>query len=165
MAAPRASFVALKIARILKYQIGQPWRLHRRNLGPRNGQHAGPRIARPVNSGNSWAQTTPLSFMKMPILTYITEISPRPILFIHGEKAHALYFAQTAYTAAGEPKELMIIPGASHTDRYDKVDVSHSTSCRASSTSISSNRPKHALRENASRGRFLPAGAYSRLGT
>ncbi|WP_049730986.1 alpha/beta hydrolase [Rhizobium ecuadorense] len=78
---------------------------------------------RAVNSGNAWSQTTPLSFMNMPILTYIAEISPRPVLFIHGEKAHSLYFAQTAYAAAAEPKELVIIPGASHTDLYDKVDI------------------------------------------
>jgi len=78
---------------------------------------------RAVNSGNAWSQTTPLSFMNMPILTYITEISPRPVLFIHGEKAHSLYFSQTAYAAAAEPKELVIIPGASHTDLYDQLDV------------------------------------------
>ncbi|MBY5651765.1 alpha/beta hydrolase [Rhizobium leguminosarum] len=78
---------------------------------------------RAVNSGNAWTQTTPLSFMNMPILTYIKEISPRPVLFIHGEKAHSLYFAETAYAAAADPKELVIIPGASHTDLYDKVDV------------------------------------------
>jgi fermentation-respiration switch protein FrsA (DUF1100 family) len=78
---------------------------------------------RAVNSGNSWTLTTPLSFMNMPILTYIAEISPRPVLFIHGEKAHSLYFSQTAFAAAAEPKELMIIPGASHTDLYDKVNV------------------------------------------
>ncbi|ULJ80764.1 alpha/beta hydrolase [Rhizobium sp. C104] len=78
--------------------------------------------ARAVNSGNAWSQTTPLSFMNMPILTYIAEISPRPILFVHGEKAHSLYFAETAFAAAAEPKELMIIPGASHTDLYDRMD-------------------------------------------
>ncbi|WP_043634654.1 alpha/beta hydrolase [Chromobacterium haemolyticum] len=79
--------------------------------------------ARAVNSGNSWTQTTPLSFMNMPILTYIAEISPCPILFIHGEKAHSRYFSETAYAAAAQPKELMIIPGAVHTDLYDRVDV------------------------------------------
>lgn len=77
--------------------------------------------ARSVNSGNSWTQTTPLSFMNMPILTYIKEISPRPLLLIHGEKAHSRYFSEAAYAAAAEPKELMIIPGANHTDLYDKV--------------------------------------------
>jgi fermentation-respiration switch protein FrsA (DUF1100 family) len=79
--------------------------------------------ARSVNSGNSWTQTTPLPFMNLPILTYIAEISPRPVLFIHGEKAHSRYFSETAYAAAAEPKELMIIPGANHTDLYDRVNV------------------------------------------
>ncbi|HEA18733.1 MAG TPA: alpha/beta hydrolase [Pseudoalteromonas prydzensis] len=78
---------------------------------------------RAVNSGNAWSQTTPLSFMNMPILTYIKEISPRPILFIHGGKAHSRYFSETAYENAAEPKELMIIPGASHIDLYDQMDV------------------------------------------
>lgn len=77
---------------------------------------------RAVNSGNSWTITTPISFMNMPILSYIKEISPRPVLFIHGEKAHSLYFSETAYAAAAEPKELMIIPGASHVDLYDQMD-------------------------------------------
>jgi uncharacterized protein len=78
---------------------------------------------RAVNSNASWTLTTPLSFMNMPILTYIKEISPRPLLLIHGEKAHSRYFSETAYAAAAEPKELMIIPRANHTDLYDKVDV------------------------------------------
>jgi fermentation-respiration switch protein FrsA (DUF1100 family) len=79
--------------------------------------------ARAVNSGNSWTQTTPLSFMNMPLLTYIAEIAPRPVLLIHGENAHSRYFSETAYAAAAEPKELLIIPGANHTDLYDRVDL------------------------------------------
>jgi uncharacterized protein len=79
--------------------------------------------ARAVNSGNSWTQTTPLSFMNMPILTYVKEIAPRPLLLIHGEKAHSRYFSETAYAAADEPKELMIIPGANHVDLYDRVTL------------------------------------------
>ncbi|WP_281969229.1 alpha/beta hydrolase, partial [Roseovarius nanhaiticus] len=78
---------------------------------------------RAVNSGNAWTQTTPMSFMNMPILTYIAEIAPRPVLFIHGENAHSRYFSETAYEAAAEPKELVIVPDATHTDLYDKVDV------------------------------------------
>ncbi len=77
---------------------------------------------RAVNSGNAWTQTTPLPFMNLPILTYIAEISPRPVLFIHGENAHSRYFSETAYAAAREPKELMSIPGASHVDLYDQMD-------------------------------------------
>jgi fermentation-respiration switch protein FrsA (DUF1100 family) len=77
---------------------------------------------RAVNSGNAWTITTPLPFMNLPILTYIKEISPRPILLVHGENAHSRYFSETAYTAAAEPKELMIIPGAVHVDLYDRMD-------------------------------------------
>lgn len=78
---------------------------------------------RSVNSNASWTVTNALSFMNMPLLTYINEIAPRPVLLIHGEKAHSRYFSETAYAAATEPKELMIIPGASHTDLYDKADI------------------------------------------
>lgn len=78
---------------------------------------------RAINSNASWSLTTPLSFMNMPILTYIKEIFPRPILFIHGENAHSRYFSETAYNEAVEPKELLIIPNANHTDLYDRVDI------------------------------------------
>ncbi len=78
---------------------------------------------RSLNSTGAWNATNALSFMNMPILTYIKEISPRPMLLIAGEKAHSRYFSEDAYKAANEPKELMIIPNAVHTDLYDKVDV------------------------------------------
>ncbi|MET4163101.1 fermentation-respiration switch protein FrsA (DUF1100 family) [Marinobacterium sp. MBR-111] len=78
---------------------------------------------RAINSNAAWTLTTPLSFMNMPILSYIAEISPRPVLFVHGEQAHSRYFSETAYAAAAEPKELMIIPGANHTDLYDQMDM------------------------------------------
>lgn len=43
---------------------------------------------------------------------------------IHGEKAHSCYFSQDAFKKlTGENKELLIIPGAVHTDLYDKLDV------------------------------------------
>ena len=77
---------------------------------------------RAVNSNGSWTITNPLSFMNMPLLTYIAEISPRPVLFVHGENAHSRYFSETAFAAAKEPKELMIVEDASHVDLYDKVD-------------------------------------------
>src|SRR5690606_12600805 len=78
--------------------------------------------ARAINSNASWTATNPVSFMNMPILTYIAEISPRPVLFIHGEKAHSRYFSETAYAAAAEPKELVIVPDANHVDLYDQMD-------------------------------------------
>lgn len=78
---------------------------------------------RAINSNASWTVTTPLSFMNMPLLTFIKEIAPRPLLLIHGEKAHSRYFSEAAFAAAQEPKELMIVPGANHTDLYDRMDM------------------------------------------
>ncbi|MEN0036714.1 MAG: alpha/beta hydrolase [Cellvibrio sp.] len=78
---------------------------------------------RAINSNSAWTITNPLSFMNMPLLSYIDEISPRPLLLIHGENAHSRYFSETAYKAATEPKELMIIKGANHVDLYDQLDV------------------------------------------
>lgn len=77
---------------------------------------------RSVNSKGSWTATTPLSFMNMPILTYIKEISPRSVLIIAGEKAHSRYFSEDAFKAAAEPKELVIVPNAVHIDLYDQLD-------------------------------------------
>jgi fermentation-respiration switch protein FrsA (DUF1100 family) len=77
---------------------------------------------RAVNSNASWTATTPLSFMNMPLMTNIAEIAPRPLLLVHGEKAHSRYFSETAFAAAARPKELMIIKGASHVDLYDRMD-------------------------------------------
>lgn len=78
---------------------------------------------RSVNSTGSWTATNALSFMNMPILSYIKEISPRPLLIIAGEKAHSRYFSEDAFKMASEPKELVIIPNAVHVDLYDQVDI------------------------------------------
>ncbi|MCZ2098133.1 MAG: alpha/beta hydrolase [Anaerolineae bacterium] len=77
---------------------------------------------RAINSNGSWTLTTPLSFMNAPLMTCIAEISPRPILFVHGENAHSRYFAETAFAAAAQPKELLIVKGANHVDLYDRMD-------------------------------------------
>lgn len=79
--------------------------------------------ARSVNSTGSWTATNALSFMNMPILSYIKEISPRPLLLIAGEKAHSRYFSEDAFKMASEPKELIVIPNAVHTDFYDQIDI------------------------------------------
>lgn len=76
-----------------------------------------------INSNAAWTITNPLSFMNMPLLTYVKEISPRPMLMIAGENAHSRYLSEDIYKAAAEPKELMILPNTSHVDFYDKVDV------------------------------------------
>ena len=78
---------------------------------------------RSLNSNNGWKVTSPLSFMNMPILQYAAEIRSA-VLLVHGEKAHSRYFSEGAYEKmAGDNKELLIIPGASHVDLYDNLDV------------------------------------------
>ena len=76
-----------------------------------------------LNSNGAWLVTNPISFMNMPILSYVKEISPRPMLLIAGENAHSRYFSEDIFKVANEPKELIIIPNAVHVDLYDKVDV------------------------------------------
>jgi fermentation-respiration switch protein FrsA (DUF1100 family) len=78
---------------------------------------------RSINSNAGWTKTNGFSLMNIPILAYIKEISPRPMLLIAGENAHSRYFSEDIYKIAAEPKELMIIPNAVHVDLYDKVDV------------------------------------------
>ena len=78
---------------------------------------------RSLNSNGGWNMTSSLSFITMPILAYSNEIRSA-FLMIHGEKAHSRYFSEDAFKKLkGDNKELMIIPGAVHTDLYDNLDV------------------------------------------
>ena len=79
--------------------------------------------ARSLNSNEGWNVTSTLPFLNMPILQYSQEIRSA-VLLIHGEKAHSCYFSRDAFSKlTGDNKELMIIPDASHTDLYDRMDV------------------------------------------
>jgi len=76
---------------------------------------------RSLNSNEGWNKTSSLSFINMPILQYSNEIRSA-VLMVHGEKAHSRYFSEDAYKRlAGANKELLIVPGASHTDLYDNL--------------------------------------------
>ena len=78
---------------------------------------------RSLNSNNGWNVTSSLSFMNMPILQYSQEIRSA-VLVIHGDKAHSCYFSKDAFAKlTGSNKELLLIPGASHVDLYDRTDI------------------------------------------
>lgn len=78
---------------------------------------------RSLNSNQGWNVTSALSFLNMPILQYSQEIRSA-VLLVHGEKAHSCYFSRDAFARlTGDNKELMIIPGAVHTDLYDNMAV------------------------------------------
>ena len=81
------------------------------------------------NSNDGWNVVGCQSFMNQPLLAWAHEIET-PVLLIHGEKAHSRYFSEYAFEkmtgvkVEGESKtvgnkELLIIPGAVHTDLYD----------------------------------------------
>lgn len=78
---------------------------------------------RSPNSNGGINKTAVLSFINMPLLTYIGEIR-NAVLLVHGENAHSRYFSEDAYKRlTGDNKELLIVPGANHTDLYDNLDV------------------------------------------
>ncbi len=67
--------------------------------------------------------TSNVKFMNFYPFNDIETISPRPMLFITGDKAHSKEFSEDAYKRAAEPKELYIIPGAGHVDLYDRLEL------------------------------------------
>lgn len=76
-------------------------------------------IDRAPACSTGWTKTTPLAFINTPIDTFAGEIET-PVLLIHGEKAHSRYFSEEVFVRLkGDNKQLMIIPGANHTDLYD----------------------------------------------
>ena len=78
---------------------------------------------RSPGSNDGWNVIGCMSFISQPIIAYSDEIRT-PILMIHGENAHSRYFSEDEFAKlTGDNKELMIIPGAVHTDLYYNVDV------------------------------------------
>ncbi|MBQ6755771.1 MAG: alpha/beta hydrolase [Oscillospiraceae bacterium] len=80
--------------------------------------------ARSLNSNSGWNVIGCESFINQPILKYSSEIRSA-VIVVHGDKAHSFYFGKDAYadmirnSKYTENKELLVIPGASHTDLYD----------------------------------------------
>lgn len=74
------------------------------------------------NARGGFTTTSALAMMNFPLLAHIDEISPRPILFVVGDRAHSKFFSENAYTAALEPKELYEVADAEHIDLYDRTD-------------------------------------------
>ena len=90
-----------------------------------------PRGFHPRSGGSTdgWNLIGCQSFLNQPLLCYANEIT-NPVLLIHGENAHSRYFSETAFEKMtgvkcnGQSmtvgnKEILIIPGAVHTDLYD----------------------------------------------
>ena len=81
---------------------------------PERGQHP--------NSTGYYSYTSLAPMMNFFPFAQIETISPRPVLFIVGENAVSAYFSEDAYAKAAEPKELFVVPGATHVDLYDQPE-------------------------------------------
>ena len=74
------------------------------------------------NSTDGWNTTSTLPFFNFTLLDRAGEIRSA-VMILHGENAHSRYFGEDAFKRLdGAPdKELVIVPGASHTDLYDNL--------------------------------------------
>jgi hypothetical protein len=96
---------------------------------------------RSLNSNMGWIKSAATSLLNTKLLAYANEIESA-VLVIHGEKAHSRYFSEGAFEKmTGKKvkvpakldasknwsmtvgnKEILILPGAVHTDLYDDVN-------------------------------------------
>jgi fermentation-respiration switch protein FrsA (DUF1100 family)/alkylhydroperoxidase/carboxymuconolactone decarboxylase family protein YurZ len=74
------------------------------------------------NTATNYSFTSVAPMMNFFPFAQIETISPRPLLFIVGERAMSAYFSEDAYQKAAEPKELFVVKGASHVDLYDREE-------------------------------------------
>ncbi len=74
------------------------------------------------NAGTSYSLISQAAMMNFFPFEQIETISPRPILLIVGERAVSKYFSDNAYFKASEPKEIFVVPNASHVDLYDRPE-------------------------------------------
>lgn len=80
--------------------------------------------ARSVNSTTAWVDTMPYGFMNFSMDGHLDEIAPRAVLLVTGKNAHSRYMSEDVMKALkGNNKELVVVPGATHVDLYDKTDV------------------------------------------
>ena len=82
---------------------------------------------RSLNSNGGRNVTAVIPWINAPLMSRIDEIE-NAVMIVHGEKAHSFYFGSDAYRrlkvtpGKDNNKLFMVIPGASHTDLYDRKD-------------------------------------------
>lgn len=74
------------------------------------------------NARGGFTTTSNLSFINFSLLDHVDEISPRPVLFLVGDRAHSRAFSEAVCARAKEPKELYVVEDAEHIDLYDRTD-------------------------------------------
>lgn len=83
---------------------------------------------RSLNSNGGRNATSPIPWINFPLMSRANEIG-NAVMILHGEKAHSFYFGDEAYKklivtpGKDNNKLFVVVPGASHTDLYDQVDI------------------------------------------
>ncbi len=78
---------------------------------------------RSLNSNGGFNTTSPLPFLNFKFFEYADELE-NAVIIVHGDKAHSFYFGKDAFALLkGDNKEFVVVPGASHTDLYDRMDI------------------------------------------
>lgn len=78
---------------------------------------------RSLNSNGGWNVTSNLPFLNFKFFEYADELE-NAVMIVHGDKAHSFYFGKDAFALLkGDNKEFVVIPGANHTDLYDRLDI------------------------------------------
>lgn len=83
---------------------------------------------RSLNSNGGRNVTSNIPWINFPLMSRAAEIES-PVMIVHGEKAHSFYFGHDAYKALtvtpgkANNKLFYVVPGASHTDLYDRKDI------------------------------------------
>lgn len=77
---------------------------------------------RSVNSNSGWMSQAMTGWMNNNILAHPEDLRSA-VMILHGEKAHSRYMGETTFKRLkGNNKQLLIVPGATHTDLYDQTD-------------------------------------------
>ena len=77
---------------------------------------------RSVNSNGGWMLQAQTGWMNNNILAHPEDLR-NAVLIVHGEKAHSRYMGEDTFKKLkGDNKQLIIVPGATHTDLYDQMD-------------------------------------------
>lgn len=77
---------------------------------------------RSVNSNGGWMMQAQTGWMNNNILAHPEDIR-NAVLVVHGEKAHSRYMGEDVFhRLTGDNKQLIIVPDATHTDLYDRMD-------------------------------------------
>lgn len=76
---------------------------------------------RAINSAAIWDATSPWGYYNFPLQQRIEKITA-PKLIVTGANAHSRYMAEATYERLTDPKELVLVPNATHTDLYDQMD-------------------------------------------